>query len=60
MSGTPGRGSPIRSSGYLPPDRSLLTGRGLWLAHQFCDVVEVASDPGGTDVYLHVTVPAAA
>ena len=54
----PGLADPL--AGYLPPDRNLLTGRGLWLAHQFCDVVEVASDPRGTDVYLHVTVPAAA
>jgi anti-sigma regulatory factor (Ser/Thr protein kinase) len=56
--GGPGLADPL--AGYLPPDRGLLTGRGLWLAHQFCDVVEIASEPSGTDVYLHVAAPVAA
>jgi anti-sigma regulatory factor (Ser/Thr protein kinase) len=53
----PGLADPL--AGYLPPDRSLLSGRGLWLTHQFCDVVEIASDAGNTDVYLHVAAPGA-
>lgn len=53
----PGLADPL--AGYLPPDQRLLTGRGLWLAHQFCDFVEVASDAGGTDVYLRLGLPAA-
>ncbi|MGH3982275.1 MAG: anti-sigma factor RsbA family regulatory protein [Pseudonocardiaceae bacterium] len=32
-------------------------GRGLWLARQLCDLVELHSDPGGTTVRLHLTLP---
>ena len=45
---------------YLPPDPRSFGGRGLWLAHQLCDVVEVAGDEGCTEVDLHVRVPLAA
>lgn len=47
-------------SGYLPPDASRLDGRGLWLAHQLCEIVEVVTDDVGTDVYLQMRVPSAA
>jgi anti-sigma regulatory factor (Ser/Thr protein kinase) len=29
------------------------TGRGLWLVHQLCDVVEIHSSPAGTAVRVH-------
>ena len=47
-------------AGYVPPDPSSLGGRGLWLARQLCDVVEIASDAAGTSVSLHVRLPGAA
>lgn len=47
-------------AGYLAPDTTRLNGRGLWLAHQLCDIVEIASDPTGTRIKLHVTVPSTA
>ena len=34
------------------PDR--LEGRGLWLANQLCDLVQIRSSPEGTTVRLHV------
>jgi anti-sigma regulatory factor (Ser/Thr protein kinase) len=53
----PGLRDPL--AGYLPPDPTKLGGRGLWLARQLCDVVEVASDEAGTIVSLQVRLPAA-
>jgi anti-sigma regulatory factor (Ser/Thr protein kinase) len=32
-------------------------GRGLWLARQLCDLVELHSNPGGTTVRLHLALP---
>lgn len=32
-------------------------GRGLWLARQLCDLVELHSDPAGTTVRLHLILP---
>ena len=32
-------------------------GRGLWLAHQLCDLVQVRSSPEGTIVRLHMARP---
>jgi anti-sigma regulatory factor (Ser/Thr protein kinase) len=54
-------GSGLRDplSGYLPPHPTKLGGRGLWLARQLCDVVEIASDEAGTIVSLQVRLPAA-
>jgi anti-sigma regulatory factor (Ser/Thr protein kinase) len=46
--------------GYLPPDPLVPGGRGLWLAHQLCDVAEVASGAAGTDVVLYMNRPVAA
>ena len=39
-------------AGYLPPEPRTGRGRGLWLAHQTCDAVELATGTGGTDVRL--------
>lgn len=49
-----GRGLADPLAGYLPPAPKALGGRGLWIAHQFCDVVEVVSDGARTDVYLRM------
>jgi anti-sigma regulatory factor (Ser/Thr protein kinase) len=54
----PGPADPLL--GYLPPDLRRLRGRGLWLAHQLCDVVEIAGDRAGTDVQLRLKVGRAA
>jgi len=43
--------------GYMPPDEDPSGGRGLWIAHQICDVVEVASRAEHTDVYVHMRLP---
>lgn len=37
------------------PDAEQLDGRGLWLAHQLCDLVELRSGPDGTVLRLHMT-----
>ena len=47
-----GSGLPDPLAGYLPPDRRRFSGRGLWLAHQLCDSVEIVSHGARTDVYL--------
>jgi anti-sigma regulatory factor (Ser/Thr protein kinase) len=44
-------------AGHLPAGRSTARGRGLWLARQLCDLLEVHSDPAGTTVRLHRTLP---
>lgn len=36
------------------PDQT--AGRGLWLADQLCDLVEMRTSPAGTVVRLHITV----
>jgi anti-sigma regulatory factor (Ser/Thr protein kinase) len=55
----------VRDGGRLPdplagrrlpgPDEE--SGRGLWLVHQLCDLVQVRSSAGGTTVRVHVRVP---
>ncbi|MFJ2821855.1 anti-sigma factor RsbA family regulatory protein [Streptomyces toxytricini] len=56
----------FRDSGYISdvmagrtrPDAAQIGGRGLWLAHQLCDLVEIRSTPThGTTVRLHMNVP---
>ncbi|MDA5279756.1 sensor histidine kinase [Streptomyces sp. NPDC054904] len=56
----------FRDSGYISdvmagrsrPDAHQLGGRGLWLAHQLCDLVEIRSTRDqGTTVRLHMDVP---
>ncbi|HEX4103805.1 MAG: anti-sigma factor RsbA family regulatory protein [Pseudonocardiaceae bacterium] len=44
-------------AGRLPSGRSTARGRGLWLARQLCDLIEVRSDSAGTTVRLHLTPP---
>ncbi|MBA2471163.1 MAG: sensor histidine kinase [Pseudonocardiales bacterium] len=44
-------------AGHLPPDPFAARGRGLWLARQFSDLVELHSDPAGTTVRLHLIPP---
>jgi anti-sigma regulatory factor (Ser/Thr protein kinase) len=44
-------------AGHLPAGRSTARGRGLCLARQLCDLLEVPSDPAGTTVRLHLTLP---
>jgi anti-sigma regulatory factor (Ser/Thr protein kinase) len=40
--------------GRLPPPVGNLRGRGLWLVHQLCDLVQLRSGPDGTAVRLHM------
>lgn len=40
--------------GRLPPTPAAGSGRGLWLANQLCDLVQVRSSPAGTVVRLYV------
>lgn len=40
--------------GRVRPDISQEGGRGLWLANQLCDLVQIRSGPAGTVVRLHV------
>ncbi|OQD52069.1 serine/threonine protein kinase [Streptomyces phaeoluteigriseus] len=56
----------FRDAGYIPdvmvgrtrPATDQIGGRGLWLAHQLCDLVEIRSTPDqGTTVRLHTDVP---
>lgn len=58
--------SEFRDAGYISnvmagrtrPDANQIGGRGLWLAHQLCDLVEIRSTPDqGTTVRLHMDVP---
>jgi anti-sigma regulatory factor (Ser/Thr protein kinase) len=37
-----------------------LSGRGIWLAHQLCDEVTMATGPIGTTIGLRITLPVAA
>ena len=41
-------------AGHLQPAFTSENGRGLWLANQLCDLVQVRSTSGGTVVRLHV------
>ncbi|MEU7426360.1 sensor histidine kinase [Streptomyces sp. NPDC040750] len=56
----------FRDSGYLEdpltgramPTATQVGGRGLWLVHQLCDLVEVRSTPDeGTTIRLHTELP---
>lgn len=49
-----GPGLSETTAGYVPPDHASEHGRGLWLARQVCDYVEVRSRGGTTQVRLHV------
>lgn len=39
-------------AGRLPPDLARVGGRGLWLAHRMCDLVQVRSNGRGTTVRI--------
>ena len=45
------------SAGRQPPAADASGGRGLWLARQICDKVELHSDSGGTTIRLHMSLP---
>ena len=42
--------------GRIRPTSTQLSGRGVWLANQLCDLVQVRSGPGGTTVRLHMAL----
>jgi anti-sigma regulatory factor (Ser/Thr protein kinase) len=50
----PGMADP--SAGSAPPDPDELRGRGLWIARQLCELVEIETGPAGTRVQLRVRV----
>ncbi len=41
-------------AGRRRPEKDQLGGRGLWLANQLCDLVEIRTRPGATVVRVHV------
>lgn len=49
----PGLTSPPR---LPPPQPTELNGRGLWLARQLCDLVEINTSTGGTTVRLTMSL----
>jgi anti-sigma regulatory factor (Ser/Thr protein kinase) len=48
----PGIGDPL--AGYRPPDPAAMNGRGLWLARQMVDLVQIGSPESGAAVRLHM------
>jgi hypothetical protein len=48
---------PSRHLDDVPTGHFAVRGRGLWLARQLCDLVELRSDPVGTTVRLYLTLP---
>jgi anti-sigma regulatory factor (Ser/Thr protein kinase) len=40
--------------GRVRPRPEQLSGRGVWLANQLCDLVQIRSSPAGTEVRLHL------
>jgi anti-sigma regulatory factor (Ser/Thr protein kinase) len=42
--------------GRIRPDHTQLSGRGLWLANQLCDLVQIRSGMHGTTVRLHAAL----
>ncbi|WP_230202803.1 sensor histidine kinase [Parafrankia discariae] len=46
--------------GQRIPELDSEGGRGLWLAHQLCDLVQLRSSPAGTVVRLHIAIRGAA
>lgn len=43
--------------GLEKPTAERAAGRGIWILHQLCDLVQVRSAPNGTVVRLHFWVP---
>lgn len=48
-----GCGMSTPHAGFLPPPPDAIGGRGLWIARQLADVVEIAPRPRGTSVRVH-------
>jgi anti-sigma regulatory factor (Ser/Thr protein kinase) len=44
-------------AGRRKPLPGSVSGHGLWLVHQVCDLVELHSDKNGTIVRLHMEIP---
>jgi anti-sigma regulatory factor (Ser/Thr protein kinase) len=40
--------------GRIKPEPTQLSGRGVWLANQLCDLVQIRSSPSGTVVRMHM------
>ena len=40
----------------MTADRRQVAGRGLWLVHELCDLVQLRSSPAGTVVRMHMQV----
>jgi hypothetical protein len=51
--------APIRAPfpGHLPPRLDTEGGRGLWLARQLCELLQVRSTPDGSVIRLHFALP---
>lgn len=44
-------------AGRVAPNPDTVTGRGLWLVNQLCDLVQLRSSAAGTTLRLHVDAP---
>jgi len=51
-----GQGLTDPLAGYLVPDITGTSGRGLWIAHQLCDIVEATVDATGSHVCVRMTL----
>ena len=45
-------------AGRFRPNPADLGGRGLWVVNQLCDLVEIRTSRYGTDIRLHMRLPA--
>jgi anti-sigma regulatory factor (Ser/Thr protein kinase) len=43
-------------AGRIPPSTSSTNGRGLWIANQLCDLLQIRSQPDGTVIRAHVSL----
>ncbi|MBB4663114.1 ATP-binding protein [Conexibacter arvalis] len=51
-----GAGMTDPHAGSVEPEPAQIGGRGLWLARQLCDRVQIRTGAGGTVVRLHLTL----
>lgn len=51
-----GRGPTDSLAGYRPPGDDQQSGRGLWLARQVLDLLQIVPGPSGTAVRLHLSL----
>ncbi|MGH2683117.1 MAG: anti-sigma factor RsbA family regulatory protein [Actinomycetota bacterium] len=49
-----GQGLADSLAGYRPPGDDIAAGRGLWLARQLVDLLQIVPGPSGTAVRLHI------